>query len=138
MSYPRASPMPAYYAGDIEDETRRNRDYRRVLYTAPDRSMQLVVMCITTEDRGIEREIHDETQLFRVEEGHGTVLMARANEPLYPGALIVVPGGTEHEVLGESSREALQLYTIYTPAHHPDGTCHHRRSDADAAHEKEK
>jgi mannose-6-phosphate isomerase-like protein (cupin superfamily) len=44
----------------------------------------------------------------------------------------VVPAGTWHNVVN-SGDEDLRLYTIYAPPHHPDGTIHETKADADAA-----
>ena len=52
------------------------------------------------------------------------------------GTSVVVPAGVSHNIINTSSDEKLKLYTIYTPAEHPDGTIHQTRQDAmEAEHE---
>jgi mannose-6-phosphate isomerase-like protein (cupin superfamily) len=132
--------LPRGYAVDIVATTLANTDFRRVLYGAREQfnhAMQLVVMCITPEDGEIAREVHSETQLFCIVAGRGTAMLDAADGttqqiPLVPGTLLMVPGGTPHVICG-SPTGPLRLYTIYAPPHHPGGTRHARRVDADAA-----
>jgi len=44
---------------------------------------------------------------------------------------VVIPAGTEHNVINTSSSEALRLYTVYTPPNHPDGTIHKTKAEAE-------
>ncbi len=55
------------------------------------------------------------------------------------GFAIVVPAGTEHNIINTSATEKLKLYTIYAPANHPVGTVHVTKAEAMAAeaHEHE-
>ena len=48
----------------------------------------------------------------------------------------IVPAGTQHNVINTSQTEDLKLYTIYSPANHPEGTVHVTKEEAMAA-EKE-
>ncbi len=48
------------------------------------------------------------------------------------GFAIVVPAGTEHNLLNTSTEKPLKLYTIYSPPHHKDGTIHTTKEDAAA------
>ncbi len=59
------------YSTSIEEETRKNSDFRRVLYTG--KYSQLVLMNLKPME-GIGLETHTETdQFFRFEEGEGKV-----------------------------------------------------------------
>jgi len=51
------------------------------------------------------------------------------------GSAIVVPAGTEHNVINTSSTEALKLYTIYSPPNHPDKKIHKTKAEAMADEE---
>jgi mannose-6-phosphate isomerase-like protein (cupin superfamily) len=51
---------------------------------------------------------------------------------LADGSALVIPAGTEHNVINTSSTEPLKLYTLYTPPEHPDGTVHKTKAEADA------
>jgi mannose-6-phosphate isomerase-like protein (cupin superfamily) len=51
-----------------------------------------------------------------------------------PGSAIVVPAGTQHNVIAETP---VKLYTIYSPPNHPAGTVHATKAQAMAAEAEE-
>lgn len=117
------------YSGNIETTTLENEDFRRVLFTAP--HSQLVAMTLQPgEEIGMERH-DDRDQFVRVEAGEGEAVLDGERHALTDGSAIVVPAGTEHNVANTSSTEPLRLYTIYSPAEHPDGTVHRTKQEAD-------
>lgn len=79
------------------------------------------------EDIGLE--VHDVAQFFRVESGNGEVIIGNTSSSIGPGSAIVIPARTRHDIVNKG-RTPLQLYTIYSPPHHRDGTVHHTRTDA--------
>lgn len=119
------------YVTNIEQDTLENDDFRRVLYTAS--HMQLVLMTLQGgEEIGVE--VHEkEDQFIRIEEGTGKAILNGEEYALEDGSVVVIPAGTEHNIINTSETEALRLYTIYAPPHHPDGTVHKTKADADAA-----
>jgi len=120
------------FVQDIEKLTRRNDDFRRVLYTA--KNLQLGVMSLPPgEHIGLER--HDVDQFFRVEEGTGEVLISGQRSPIGAGSAIVVPAGNQHDFFN-TGNTALKLYTIYAPPNHRDGVVHHTKADAERDHER--
>ena len=50
---------------------------------------------------------------------------------LEDGVALVIPAGTEHNVINTSSTARMQLYTLYTPPEHPDGIVHATKAEAD-------
>lgn len=116
------------YLDNIEEITVKNESFRRVLYTA--RKMQLVVMSLQPgEDIGVE--VHpDVDQFFRIEEGEGQVVMDGVARDFKADDAIIIPQGTEHNIINTSSTKPLKLYTIYTPPNHPDGKVHKTREEA--------
>lgn len=120
----------AGYVTDIEQKTIENRYFREVLFTGP--HLQLVLMSLEPgEDIGLET--HDDVdQFIRVEAGQGQALLNGESHDLADGSIVVIPAGTEHNVINRSQSEALKLYTIYTPPEHPDGTIHKNKAEADA------
>lgn len=115
------------YHGNLEKITRQNRDYRRVLYTAP--QLQLVVMSLQPGDT-IPFEVHgDHDQFIRVEEGRGRLEVSRTASKrgkrerltLQDGTAAVIPAGVFHEVINTSRTKVLKLSTLYTPPEHPEG-----------------
>jgi mannose-6-phosphate isomerase-like protein (cupin superfamily) len=116
------------YVINIESESLRNDDFRRVLFTGP--HCQLVVMSLKCgEDIG--KETHDDVdQFIRVESGQGVAVLNGEKHKLEDGVAVVIPAGVEHNIVNTSNSEAMKLYTIYTPPNHPDGTIHKTRADA--------
>lgn len=125
--------MKGFHA-DIEKDTLANDNFRKVLYTAP--HSQLVLMTLApSEDIG--KEVHkDNDQFFRIEAGMGKAVIDGNEYELKDGSAVVVPAGSEHNVINSSDTEPLKLYTIYSPAHHKDGTIHKTKKDAMASDEE--
>lgn len=116
------------FVQDIEDITVKNQEFRRVLYTA--KHCQLVVMALKPKEE-IGAEVHQLDQFFRVEEGSGEVVLDGVCTPISDGFAIVVPAGTNHNVINTGT-VPLKLYTLYAPPNHRDGVIHHTRDDAEA------
>ena len=119
---------------DIEEATKANNNFRKVLYTGS--HMQLVVMSLLPgEDIGME--VHNDIdQFFRIEDGEGKVIMDGEEMVFKEDDVFIVPAGTQHNIVNTSTTEALKLYTIYSPANHPDGTIHATKAEAMAAEEE--
>lgn len=112
----------------LEEETLANTNFRKVLYTAP--HSQLVLMCLKpSEDIGME--VHpDNDQFIRVDGGHGQAIIDGERFDMEDGSAIIVPAGSEHNLINLSETENLNLYTVYSPAHHADGTIHVTKAEA--------
>src|SRR5688500_4662422 len=118
------------YHTDIEKKSLENDCFREVLFTGP--HSQLVVMALNPGEE-IGQETHPDTdQFIRVEAGEGKAILDGQEYRLADGSAIVIPAGTQHNVINTSSTEPLKLYTVYTPPEHPDGTVHKTKADADA------
>lgn len=117
------------FSTNIEEKTLANDNFRQVLYTGP--NMQVVIMTLQAgEEIGLERhEGHD--QFIRVEAGQGEAILDGERHPLEDGVAVVIPAGTEHNVINTSQSEPMRLYTIYAPPEHPDGTIHRTKAEAD-------
>ncbi|HEX9091639.1 MAG TPA: cupin domain-containing protein [Anaerolineales bacterium] len=120
------------FVGDIEKLTEKNKFFRQVLYTG--KHAQLVVMSLKPGEE-IGNEVHHTVdQFFRIEEGEAKFVFSGTEEHLVkPGDAVIVPAGTFHNVINNSSKEPLKLYTIYSPPNHPDGTVHKTKAEAAAA-----
>lgn len=122
------------YLTDIEKKSLENENFRQVLFTAS--HSQLVLMSLQPGEE-IGLETHDEIdQFIRVEAGTGKAILDGEEKTLADGSAVVIPAGTEHNVINTSQSEALKLYTIYSPPEHPDGTVHKTKAEADE-YEKE-
>jgi mannose-6-phosphate isomerase-like protein (cupin superfamily) len=120
--------MKKGYKGNIEEDTRENVNFRKVLYTGE--HSQLVLMSLKPgQDIGLE--IHEgNDQFFRFEAGEGKVVINGTEYEVKDGTAIVVPSGAEHNVINTSEIEDLKLYTIYSPAHHKDGIVRATKEEA--------
>lgn len=120
----------AGYLTNIETKTLDNQNFREVLFTAP--HVQLVVMALKPGEE-IGLEVHDDVdQFIRVEAGQGVAVLDGKEHALQDGSVVVIPAGTEHNIVNRSRSEALKLYTLYSPPEHPDGTIHRTKAEADA------
>lgn len=118
------------YVDNIEEKSLKNDYFREVLYTA--QHCQLVVMSLKPNEE-IGMEIHDIVdQFIRVEQGKGKAILNGEEHELSDGSAIIIPAGTEHNVVNTSSDKKLKLYTIYSPAHHRKGTIHKTKEEAEA------
>jgi mannose-6-phosphate isomerase-like protein (cupin superfamily) len=122
------------YVVHLEDETKKNGLFRRVLYTGA--HSQLVLMSIKPKDE-IGMEVHeDNDQFFRIDAGEGKVVINGIAHAVKDGDGIIVPAGAEHNVINTSQAKELRLYTIYSPPHHKDGTVHSTKEEALASEEE--
>jgi mannose-6-phosphate isomerase-like protein (cupin superfamily) len=121
------------FHGDIEGQTRENKDFRRVLYTG--KHSQLVLMRLPSgEEIGFETHTEND-QFFRFESGEGKVIIDGTEYHVKDGDAVIVPVGAKHNVINTGAGD-LKLYTIYSPAHHKDGIVRATRAEA-MAHEEE-
>ncbi len=118
------------YIVNIEKATLENTDYRRVLYTS--KNSQLVLMCLQPGDE-IGEEVHDLDQFIRIEQGSAKVILDKVEHDVEDDFAIVIPGGTNHNVINTGEKE-LKLYSIYSPPEHKDGIIHKTKADEQEEH----
>ncbi|MGI6776215.1 MAG: cupin domain-containing protein [Patescibacteria group bacterium] len=122
------------FIDNIEEKTEQNNFFRQVLYTG--KHTQLVVMSLLPGEE-IGMEVHPQVdQFFRIEEGRAKVVIDGEEHEVDEGFAIIVPAGSQHNVVNTGSNP-LKLYTLYSPPNHPDGTIHPTRAEAMAAEEEE-
>ena len=118
--------MKKGYISHIEEETKANKDYRRVVYTA--KGCQLVLMSVAVGGE-IGEEVHKGSdQFFRFESGEGKVIIDGIEHNVKDGDAVIVPQGALHNVINTGSIP-LKIYTIYAPPHHKDGTTQATKED---------
>jgi len=121
------------FVDNIEEKTLANSFFREVLFTG--KYTQLVVMSLLPNEE-IGMEVHQTVdQFFRIEKGQGKVIMNGEENEIKDGSAIIVPAGTEHNVINTSSTDELKLYTIYSPPNHPDKKIHKTKAEAMADEE---
>jgi mannose-6-phosphate isomerase-like protein (cupin superfamily) len=108
-----------WFFTNIEKNTLENNNFRKVLYTW--KHAQLVLMSLKPREE-IGMEIHTENdQFFRFEQGQGKCIIDGNEYLVKEWSAVIVPAGTQHNIINISDTEDLKLYTIYSPAHHKDG-----------------
>jgi mannose-6-phosphate isomerase-like protein (cupin superfamily) len=86
----------------------------------------------------IGMEVHETVdQFFRFESGSGKVIIEETEYQVKDGDVVIVPAGSNHNVINTSNTEDLKLYTLYSPPNHPDGTIHKTKEEAMAGEEEE-
>ncbi|XKT74589.1 MAG: cupin domain-containing protein [Patescibacteria group bacterium UBA2163] len=119
-----------YYNENIEKTAIENENFRTVLYTDP--RLQLVVMSLKPGEE-IGMEVHNELDQFvRIEAGEGKAILDDQEFTLGDGSVVIVPKGTNHNIVNTSTTTELKLYTIYTPPEHAEGVVHATKAEADA------
>lgn len=118
------------YVGNIEEMAVKNSFFRQVICTG--KYSQLVVMSLLpSEDIGVE--VHPSVdQFFRIEEGEAKVILSGEEHLVKAGDAIVVPAGTEHNIINTSAEKPLKLYTVYSPPNHKDQIIHKTKAEAQA------
>ncbi len=118
------------FRNDIEKETTKNNNFRKVLYTA--KYCQLVLMSLQPKEE-IGLETHpDNDQFFRFEQGEGKCIIDGNEYVVGDGVAIIVPAGAKHNVINTSTSKELKMYTIYSPPHHKDGIVRKTKKEAEA------
>lgn len=119
---------------NIEKDTVENNNFRKVLYTG--NNSQLVLMSLKPGEE-IGSEVHHENdQFFRFEQGQGKCVIDGNEYEVSDGSAIIVPAGSEHNIINVSNSEDLRLYTIYSPAHHKDQIVRLTKEEAEANDEE--
>jgi mannose-6-phosphate isomerase-like protein (cupin superfamily) len=122
------------YITTLEKETRKNADFRRVLYTG--KHSQLVLMSLKPgEEIGMETH-KDVDQFFRFEGGEGKVIIDAVEHRVKDGDGVIIPAGAKHNVVNTSKQSELKLYTIYSPPEHIDKIVRRTKAEAIAKPEE--
>ena len=116
------------YFSHLEEEVKKNSNFRKVLYTG--HHSQLVLMSLLPGEE-IGMEVHpDNDQFFRFDQGEGKVIVDGNEYEVKDGDAVLVPAGAEHNVINTGS-EPLRFYTIYSPPHHKDGIVRETKKEAE-------
>ncbi|MDO4482198.1 MAG: cupin domain-containing protein [Bacillota bacterium] len=125
------------FISNISNAARQNSNFRTAFWTG--NHLQMTLMCIPVCGE-IGAEVHPETdQYIRVETGQAFVRMGTAKDrmcfkrQLNAGDAVFIPCGTWHNI-SNAGNCSLKLSSIYAPPHHPRGTVHRTRTDAEHEH----
>jgi Mannose-6-phosphate isomerase len=127
--------MAKGFVVNLEDLTAANTNFRKVIYTA--HHSQLVLMSLKPSEE-IGMEVHpDNDQFLRIEEGEGKAIIDGNEQVFSAGFCVVVPAGSQHNIINTSAVNELKLYTVYSPAHHRLDVVHATKADAVADEDHE-
>ena len=115
---------------ELEKKAMDNKYFREVIATS--KHTQLVIMNIEPgEDIG--KEVHErEDQVLYLISGKGRVYLDGQESDFNPGDCVLVPAGMEHNFTTVGD-EPMKIITTYSPPHHPDGTIHKTKAEAEEA-----
>lgn len=120
--------MAKGFVQNLEELTAQNTNFRKVLYTA--KHSQLVLMSLKPSEE-IGMEVHpDNDQFLRIEEGEGKAIIDGNEQVFSAGFCVIVPAGSQHNIINTSDLENLKLYTVYSPAHHRLNVVQATKADA--------
>lgn len=115
---------------NITQQAKDNDFFRRVLETG--KNTQVVIMSIPPNGE-IGEEVHpDNDQVLYLVDGAGQVVLEGQPADYSAGDLVLVPAGTKHNFVTKGEAP-MKIITTYSPPHHPDGTIHKTKAEADAA-----
>lgn len=116
--------------GDIKKLTKENTNFRKVLYTG--KNSQIVAMNIAA-GQDIGEEVHPEVdQIIFLVDGEAEASFNGDARLIEEHDTVFITAGTVHNIKNIGD-EDLKLFTVYSPPHHPDGTIHKTKMDANLA-----
>ena len=116
------------FVEDILNQSKNNTYFRKVLETG--KHTQVVIMSIPAGD-DIGEEVHNGTdQVLYLVEGEGKVILDGEEKTYKSGDIVLVHDGTRHNFKNTGTRD-LKIITMYSPAHHPPGTIHKTKEEAE-------
>jgi mannose-6-phosphate isomerase-like protein (cupin superfamily) len=126
--------MAKGYVVNLEKLTEENTNFRKVLYTA--HHSQLVLMSLKPGEE-IGMETHpDNDQFLRIESGDGKAIIDGNEQVFSAGFCVVIPAGSEHNIVNTSETAEIKLYTLYSPAHHRLDVVQATKAEAQASDEE--
>lgn len=115
---------------NIKDKALKNDYFREVLETGE--HTQVVVMSLLPgEEIGAETHTDTDQVLFCVS-GTGKVVLNGEETSFQEGDLVLVHAGTLHNFINTGAT-SMKIITTYSPSHHPQGTIHKTKEEAEKA-----
>jgi len=115
---------------DIFQQAVDNEYFRKVLATG--KNVQVVIMSIPPGGEIGEETHPDNDQTLYLAGGVGLVILDDVTSEFTTGDLVLVPAGAKHNVITQGDKP-MKIITTYSPPHHPKGTIHKTKAEADAS-----
>lgn len=116
--------------GNIKDKALQNIYFREVLETG--KHTQVVLMSIPGGSEIGEETHTDSDQILYCVEGNGKVILNHQESPFEEGDLVLVNADTVHNFINTGVTD-MKIITTYSPPHHPVGTIHKTKEEAQKA-----
>ena len=115
---------------NINQKALENTFFRQVLENGV--HTQVVIMSIPAGGE-IGEETHvDNDQVLYLLSGTGKVVLEGQESPYETGDVVLVKAGTKHNFVNSGTAD-LKIITTYSPPHHPAGTVHKTKEEAEKA-----
>lgn len=115
---------------DIVGKAQANTFFRQVLDNG--KHTQVVIMSIPPGGEIGEETHPDNDQVLLLTDGEGVVILDGQEQPYKKGDIVLVNAGTKHNFKNTGTVD-LKIITTYSPPHHPAGTIHKTKEEADHA-----
>lgn len=115
---------------DIKDKAKENTYFRQVLSTGE--HTQVVVMSIPAGSDIGEETHQDNDQVLYFVDGEGKAILEGEEKSFEKNDIFLVKAGTKHNFINTGESD-LKIITAYSPPHHPDGTTHKTKEEAQRA-----
>lgn len=114
---------------DMVDLAGRNTLWQKEVYR--DAKVQIVLMSIPTgEEIGMETHRADQTTFIVA--GEAQVVIDGHATQATPNHLVVVPKGSEHNIINKGAGD-LKLFSVYAPPAEPEGAAFRTKAEAEEA-----
>ncbi len=119
----------AIFNKDMIELASKNELWQKEVYR--DAKVQIVLMSIPAgEEIGMETHAADQTTF--IVEGEAQVVIDGHSTKATPNHLVVVPKGSEHNVVNKGAG-ALKLFSVYAPPAEPEGAAFRTKAEAEEA-----
>ncbi len=115
---------------NITSKAKENTFFRAVLETG--KYTQVVIMSIPQGGEIGEEIHHDTDQILFLVQGKGKVTLDGQGQEYVENDLVLVSAGVKHNFVNTGETD-MKIITFYSPPHHPQGTIHETKQQADKA-----
>jgi mannose-6-phosphate isomerase-like protein (cupin superfamily) len=119
----------AIFNKDMVDLAGKNEFWQKEVYR--DQKVQIVLMSIPAGEE-IGMETHPADQTTFIVTGDAQVVIDGHSTKAEPNHLVVVPKGSEHNIVNKGSG-TLKLFSVYAPPAEPEGAAFKTKAEAEDA-----